>query len=98
MSKLFVKKLSPHATIPERASSASTGYDLSSAKEMVVPACGKALIPFQRVRCWGRSNCCRLPGQRWSGFVQSCTRGFHVAVGDRLAQSILERIHIPGIK
>eukprot|EP01133_Synstelium_polycarpum_P002496 gene2496-2842_t len=38
-----IKKLSPTATIPTRATTGSAGYDLSSAYELVVPARGKAL-------------------------------------------------------
>lgn len=41
---LQVKRLSEHATIPSRGSAAAAGYDLSSAKEAVVPAKGKAVI------------------------------------------------------
>lgn len=43
--KLFVKKLSSAATLPARASAGAAGYDLSSAKDCIVPAKGKALIP-----------------------------------------------------
>ncbi|XP_047317511.1 deoxyuridine 5'-triphosphate nucleotidohydrolase-like [Impatiens glandulifera] len=42
---LKVKKLSENAVLPCRASSFSAGYDLSSAKEVKVPARGKALVP-----------------------------------------------------
>ncbi|XP_057975662.1 deoxyuridine 5'-triphosphate nucleotidohydrolase [Malania oleifera] len=42
---LQVKKLSETAVLPSRASPLSAGYDLSSAKEMKVPARGKALVP-----------------------------------------------------
>ena len=45
METLFVKKLSPNATIPIRASARSAGYDLSSAVDTIVPSCGKAIIP-----------------------------------------------------
>ncbi|CAI0436269.1 unnamed protein product [Linum tenue] len=40
-----VKKLSPKAVLPTRASPLSAGYDLSSAAEAKVPARGKALVP-----------------------------------------------------
>jgi dUTP pyrophosphatase len=43
--KLFVKKLSPLAVLPVRGSAGAAGYDLSSAKDTVVPARGKALVP-----------------------------------------------------
>lgn len=43
--KLLVKKLSTAATLPSRASSGAAGYDLSSSKDCIVPARGKALIP-----------------------------------------------------
>ncbi|KAK1366400.1 Deoxyuridine 5'-triphosphate nucleotidohydrolase [Heracleum sosnowskyi] len=42
---LRVKKLSDKAVIPSRGSPLSAGYDLSSAKETVIPARGKALVP-----------------------------------------------------
>ncbi|KAJ7966743.1 deoxyuridine 5'-triphosphate nucleotidohydrolase-like [Quillaja saponaria] len=42
---LRVKKLSPKAVLPSRASPLSAGYDLSSAVETKVPARGKALVP-----------------------------------------------------
>ncbi|KAJ3685406.1 hypothetical protein LUZ61_014570 [Rhynchospora tenuis] len=42
---LKIKKLSPNAVVPSRASALSAGYDLSSAVEAVVPARGKALVP-----------------------------------------------------
>jgi len=43
--KLLVKKLSPLAVLPVRGSKGAAGYDLSSAKDMIVPARGKALCP-----------------------------------------------------
>ena len=44
MSKLIVKRLSPDATLPVRASSYSAGYDLSSCEDVVVPAGGQLLV------------------------------------------------------
>jgi dUTP pyrophosphatase len=41
----LVFSLSPSAVLPVRASPGAAGYDLSSAKDSVVPARGKALIP-----------------------------------------------------
>jgi len=43
--KLRFKKLSDVATIPMRGSDAAAGYDLSSAKNVIIPARGKALCP-----------------------------------------------------
>ena len=43
--RLLVKKLSTTATIPSRGSSGAAGYDLSSAKDIIVPAHGKAIAP-----------------------------------------------------
>lgn len=43
--KLLVKKLSENATLPVRGSPGAAGYDLSSAKKMLVPAGGKAIVP-----------------------------------------------------
>src|SRR5207253_2868713 len=43
--KIYVKKLSQNATIPKRSSPLAAGYDLSSAKDIIVPARGKALVP-----------------------------------------------------
>ena len=43
--KLLVKKLSPAAILPSRASSGAAGYDLSSSKDCIVPARGNALVP-----------------------------------------------------
>ena len=42
---LSVKRLSETATIPTRGSKYAAGYDLYSAKQLVVPAKGKALVP-----------------------------------------------------
>lgn len=42
--KLFVKKLSEHATLPQRSSALAAGYDLSSAYATTVPKHGKALV------------------------------------------------------
>lgn len=41
---LQVKKLTPSATAPTRGSTFAAGYDLYSAKEIVIPAKGKALV------------------------------------------------------
>uniref|UniRef100_A0ACD5ZSX5 Uncharacterized protein n=2 Tax=Avena sativa TaxID=4498 RepID=A0ACD5ZSX5_AVESA len=41
---LKVKRLSPNAVLPSRASAHAAGYDLSSAVETVVPARGRALV------------------------------------------------------
>src|SRR5579872_3299230 len=38
--KLFVKRLSASATLPKRGSKSAAGYDLASAKAVVVPAHG----------------------------------------------------------
>ena len=42
---LRVIRLSPSAILPARASIGAAGYDLCSAKDSVVPARGKAIIP-----------------------------------------------------
>jgi dUTP pyrophosphatase len=42
---LLVKKLSDSATIPTRGSIHSAGYDLYAAKDIVIPAKGKAVVP-----------------------------------------------------
>jgi len=57
--KLSVKKLSVHAVIPTRGSAGAAGYDLSAAKDVLVPARGKALIPTDLAvaipsSCYGR--------------------------------------------
>jgi dUTP pyrophosphatase len=44
-SKFRVKKLSENATIPVKGSKSAAGYDLSSAKDLIIPAHGKALVP-----------------------------------------------------
>ncbi|KAM0915246.1 hypothetical protein ACQ4PT_010978 [Festuca glaucescens] len=41
---LKVKRLSPNAILPSRASAHAAGYDLSSAVEAVIPARGRALV------------------------------------------------------
>jgi len=41
---LQIKTLSEHATVPSKGSEFSAGYDLSSARDIIVPALGKALI------------------------------------------------------
>jgi dUTP pyrophosphatase len=43
--KLLVKRLSASATLPKRGSKSAAGYDLASAKAVVVPAHGKAICP-----------------------------------------------------
>jgi dUTP pyrophosphatase len=45
MSTLLVKRLSKDAILPQRSSTKAAGYDLSSAKNMIIPAKGKARIP-----------------------------------------------------
>lgn len=42
---LRFKKLSEQATTPSRGSKDSAGYDLYSAQDMIIPACGKGLVP-----------------------------------------------------
>ena len=44
-NKLYVKKLSEYAVLPQKAHPGDAGYDLSSARSLVVPAYGKALVP-----------------------------------------------------
>jgi dUTP pyrophosphatase len=41
---LYVQKLSAYATLPSRGSEQSAGYDLSSARDGVVPAHGKRVV------------------------------------------------------
>lgn len=48
-NQLLVVKKSPQATLPIRSSEGAAGYDLSSAKEMVIPARGKGLVPTDLV-------------------------------------------------
>ncbi|KAL1925707.1 uncharacterized protein VTP21DRAFT_590 [Calcarisporiella thermophila] len=43
--RFLVKRLSDKARIPTRGSSLSAGYDLYSAKDIVIPARNRALIP-----------------------------------------------------
>jgi dUTP pyrophosphatase len=45
MSKLLVKRLSNNAILPTRGSVFAAGFDLSAAKDTIVPARGKALVP-----------------------------------------------------
>jgi len=52
-------RLSANAIIPARGSAAAAGYDLSAAKDVVVPAHGKALVPTDLAikvpdDCYGR--------------------------------------------
>lgn len=44
-SSLSFSRLSPLATIPVRGSLGAAGYDLSSAKDVLIPARGKGLCP-----------------------------------------------------
>ncbi|KAL3481175.1 dUTPase-like protein [Aspergillus californicus] len=44
ISSLLVKKLTSSATAPTRGSAFAAGYDLYSAKEITIPAKGKALV------------------------------------------------------
>jgi dUTP pyrophosphatase len=41
---LKVKRLSPNAVLPSRASAHAAGYDLSSAVDTMIPARGRALV------------------------------------------------------
>jgi hypothetical protein len=52
-------RLSANAIIPARGSAAAAGYDLSAAKDVIVPAHGKALVPTDLAikvpdDCYGR--------------------------------------------
>lgn len=121
MSVLHVKKLSPLATIPKRASSGSAGYDLASAKDLIVPARGKALVPTDLAislpdGVYGRVA--PRSGLAWkhhidvgAGVIDQDYRGnigivlfnhscedFNIAVGDRIAQLILEKIEIAEVE
>jgi hypothetical protein len=42
---LQVKRLSENATVPTRATDGSAGYDLASAKDVILPARGKVIVP-----------------------------------------------------
>src|SRR3954464_7327535 len=42
---LLAYRLSPGAILPSRGSSGAAGYDLSSAKDVLIPARGKGLCP-----------------------------------------------------
>ncbi|KAL2808152.1 dUTPase-like protein [Aspergillus granulosus] len=44
VQSLLVKKLTPSARAPTRGSAFAAGYDLYAAKEIVIPAKGKALV------------------------------------------------------
>ncbi len=44
MSKMYLKLLTEHATVPVQATVGSAGYDLFSARDLVIPAYGKALV------------------------------------------------------
>ncbi|KAL2863927.1 dUTPase-like protein [Aspergillus lucknowensis] len=44
IQSLFVKKLTPSARPPTRGSAFAAGYDLYAAKEIIIPAKGKALV------------------------------------------------------
>lgn len=43
--RLCVKRLSPNATLPHRATPRSAGYDLFASAPMLIPSRGKALVP-----------------------------------------------------
>jgi deoxyuridine 5'-triphosphate nucleotidohydrolase len=43
-SKLYIKRLTPNAIFPSRASSLAAGYDLYSAVDTVIPARGNGLV------------------------------------------------------
>eukprot|EP00208_Stichococcus_sp_RCC1054_P008874 CAMPEP_0206150032 /NCGR_PEP_ID=MMETSP1473-20131121/38089_1 /ASSEMBLY_ACC=CAM_ASM_001109 /TAXON_ID=1461547 /ORGANISM="Stichococcus sp, Strain RCC1054" /LENGTH=184 /DNA_ID=CAMNT_0053547521 /DNA_START=93 /DNA_END=647 /DNA_ORIENTATION=- len=45
LSALRVKRLSDKATLPVRGSAGAAGYDLASAKDMEIPARGRAVVP-----------------------------------------------------
>ncbi|GFY86155.1 similar to DUTP-PYROPHOSPHATASE-LIKE 1 [Actinidia rufa] len=94
---LKVKKLSEKAVLPSRASPLSAGYDLSSAKEIKVPARGKALVSTDLSIAIPEGTYARI-GVQWgsSSFNHSDT-DFEVKIGDRIAQLIIEVIMIPDV-
>jgi dUTP pyrophosphatase len=60
---LRVKKTTPTAVLPIRASAKAAGYDLSSSSDCIVPAHGKALVPTGLIvaipdSCYGRIGNC----------------------------------------
>ena len=44
ISRLFVKKLAPHAILPKKGSSGAAGYDICALDEVSIPAGGKGKV------------------------------------------------------
>lgn len=44
VSKFFIKKLLPEATLPKKGTAGAAGYDLSSIEEVIIPANGKGKV------------------------------------------------------
>lgn len=120
-NQLLVIRKSPQATLPVRGSEGAAGYDLSSAKEMVIPGRGKGLVPTDLVIAVPDGTYGRIAprsGLAWknhidvgAGVIDGDYRGpvgvvlfnhsdvdFKIAVGDRIAQLILEQIKIVPVK
>ena len=74
MCALLVKKLSEKAVIPTRASKHAAGYDLSAARDTLIPARGKALVSTDLVMsipqdCYGRIA--PRSGLAWKHFIDT---------------------------
>lgn len=117
---LYVRKLSPFATLPSRGSEQAAGYDLASARDCTVPARGLAIVdtdvsitvpPGTYGRIAPRSGLAvRHFIDVGAGVIDADYRGnvgvvlfnhsgadFHVRVGDRVAQLILEKVATPEV-
>ncbi len=87
--RLLVKLLSAHATAPSRQTAAAAGYDLHSAENLTVPACGRARVrtgialalpPGTYGRIAGRSSLAYLAGVDVGGGVIDADYRGEVAV------------------
>lgn len=115
--KLYVKKLSETAVLPKKGSALAAGWDLAAAKDVVVPARGRAVVPTDLAMatpldCYARiAPRSGLAVKKFidtgAGVVDADYRGavgvvlfnhgaddFAVAAGERVAQLILEKVHL----
>ncbi|KAI8055908.1 dUTPase-like protein [Syncephalis plumigaleata] len=113
LSGFKVKRLSKKARLPKRGSVLAAGYDICSARNMTVPARGKAIVPTDLAmqiplgtygRIAPRSGLAVRKsidvgaGVHCNLAIQLGDEDFEITEGDRIAQMVLERIITPEVE